>query len=399
VSDRAGAHTVGVANSDRPLIRAHRLVVAAWALAGVILIALAVAVIRYLAAGGSGGSSSSAAMHMSGAFYRGGAASTLHQPLLSTALFTAWQLDAVAVAILTIAAAAYLTAVCLVPLRSDGRRWPRWRTVSFFAGLAVCGLATNASIAVYDQVLFSAHMLGHLALVMVAPALIVTGRPLRLVLMASRPSARERLQRVLTGRVASVLTAPPVALASYAVAIVGTHLTGLMDHIMQVTWAGQLEHLVYLVVGCQFFVLILGDEPIRWRLSAPARWLLLAIAMAVDTFTGVILIQASSPIAMVPAPHLSIDELADTHTGGAIMWVGGDALMALVMVVLVVSWLYRPAQRTADHDGWAERARRATFESNTGHITSDGAADIDDSDGADAARRAYNEWLANLARH
>jgi cytochrome c oxidase assembly factor CtaG len=397
VSDRAGAHTVGVANSDRPVIRAHRLVLAAWILAGVILIALAVAVIRYLAAGGSGASSGPAAMHMSGAFYRGGAASTLRRPF-SAALFTAWQLDAVAVAILTIAAAAYLTAVCLVPVRSDGLRWSRWRTASFLAGLAVCALATNASIAVYDQVLFSAHMIGHLALVMVAPALIVTGRPMRLLLMASRPSVRERLRRVLTGRVVSVLTAPPVALASYAVAIVGTHLTGLMDHIMQITWAGQLEHLVYLVVGCQFFVLILGDEPIRWRLSAPARWLLLAIAMAVDTFTGVILIQASSPIAMVSAPHLSIDALADTHTGGAIMWVGGDALMALVMVVLVVSWLYRPAQRSADRDGWAERARRATFETNTGHVTTAADADIDDSEGADAARRAYNEWLANLAR-
>ena len=164
----------------------------------------------------------------------------------------------------------------------------------------------------------------------------------------------------------SLLTAPPVALACYAVAIVGTHLTGLMDEIMQITWAGQLEHLVYLVVGCQFFTLILGDEPIRWRLSAPARWLLLAIAMAVDTFTGVVLIQATSPIAMLPAPRLSVDALADTHTGGAIMWVGGDAIMAVVMVVLVVSWLYRPARARPTRDGWAERARRATFEAHTG---------------------------------
>ena len=87
-----------------------------------------------------------------------------------------------------------------------------------------------------------------------------------------------------------------MALATYASLIVGTHLTGLMNVIMTHPWAGQLEHLVYLVVGCQFFTLILGDEPIRWRLSAPARWLLLAIAMAVDTFTGVVLIQATSPI-------------------------------------------------------------------------------------------------------
>ena len=386
---------------------------ASWLIAGAVLVTLAIAVIRYLAAGGPGGSGDSGAsasmssMHMTSALYRGGSApdSQLHRPLLGSAFFTAWQLDAVALAILVILAAGYLTAVFLVPLRSDGQRWPLARTLAFFAGLLVCAFATSGSIAVYDQVLFSAHMLGHLALVMLAPVLLVSGRPLRLVMLAASAANRARLQRVLTGRAVSILTAPPVALASYAVAIVGTHLTALMDHIMQVTWAGQVEHLVYLVVGCQFFVLIIGDEPIRWRLSAPARWLLLAIAMAVDTFTGVILIQASAPIAMVAAPRLNVDALADTHTGGAIMWVGGDAIMAIVMVVLVVGWLYRPAQRGADRDGWAERARRATFAAHTGV---EPGVDFDDSaDGggeagsatvdADAARRAYNEWLADLA--
>ena len=53
----------------------------------------------------------------------------------------------------------------------------------------MAAFATNGSIAVYDQVLFSAHMLGHLALVMVAPALLVAGRPLRLALQSSPPGA------------------------------------------------------------------------------------------------------------------------------------------------------------------------------------------------------------------
>jgi cytochrome c oxidase assembly factor CtaG len=397
-----------VVSSQLPVTRAHRLVIASWLIAGAVLIVLAIAVVRYLGAGGPSGSGADVmSMHPASALYRGGAGadSQLHQPLLGAAFFTAWQLDAVAVAILVLLAAGYLTAVALVPLRSAGQRWPAIRTTSFLAGLLVCGFATNGSIAVYDQVLFSAHMLGHLALVMVAPLLIVTGRPLRLFSMAARPAARDRLQRVLTGRAASLLTAPPVALAGYAVAIVGTHLTGLMDQIMRVTWAGQLEHLVYLLVGCQFFVLIVGDEPIRWRLSAPARWLLLALAMAVDTFTGVILIQATAPIDMIAAPRLAVEQLSDTHTGGAIMWVGGDAIMAIVMVVLVVGWLYRPGQRGADRDGWGERARRATFAAHTGveagvdfddsgEVDRDGA---DVSDDADAARRAYNEWLANLA--
>ena len=95
---------------------------------------------------------------------------------------------------------AYLTGVALVPVRSPGERWPVRRTASFLAGLGVCGFATNGSIAVYDQVLFTAHMAGHLALVMVAPALLVAGRPL-LLLLASPPARRARLERVLRGRV------------------------------------------------------------------------------------------------------------------------------------------------------------------------------------------------------
>jgi putative copper resistance protein D len=396
--DGPQAHTGGVRRSDQLTTRTRQLVIVSWAVAAAALVALAIAVAHYLSEPAD--ASMSMAMHMSSALYRGGA-STLHQPLLGSALITAWQLDAVATAVIVLLAAAYLTGVGLVPIRTDGQRWPVLRTVSFFAGLVVCVLATDGSVAVYDQVLFSAHMLGHLALVMLAPALIVTGRPLRLALTVARPATRARLQQALVGRVGSLLTAPPVALACYTVAIVGTHLTGLMNQIMQVTWAGQLEHLVYLVVGCQFFTLILGDEPIRWRLSAPARWLLLAIAMAVDTFTGVVLIQATSPISMLPAPRLSIDALSDTHTGGAIMWVGGDAIMAVVMIVLVVSWLYRPATRAADRDGWAERARRATFQAHTG---ADEDAELDggdapDDDSADAARQAYNDWLGNLAQH
>ena len=58
-------------------------------------------------------------------------------------------------------------------------------------------------------------------------------------------------------------------------------------------WAGQVEHLVYLGVGCQFFLLVLGDSPSAGGCSTPARWLLLALSMAVDTFAGIVLPQST----------------------------------------------------------------------------------------------------------
>jgi cytochrome c oxidase assembly factor CtaG len=211
-----------------------------------------------------------------------------------------------------------------------------------------------------------------------------------LALAAAAPARRTRLERVAKGRVMSLLTAPPVALATYTVVIVGSHLTGIMDTIMRNTWAGQVEHLVYVLAGCQFFVLVVGAEPIRWRLASPARWLLLAIAMAVDTFTGIVLMQGTHAVALAPSA-LHVDALSDTRTGGAMMWFGGDAIMAVIMIGLVLRWL-RTVERAPVERGWLEQARGATFAAHTGS----GGTVVDDED--EAARSAYNEWLQRLDR-
>jgi cytochrome c oxidase assembly factor CtaG len=363
--------------------RVPDLVWIAWLVAAAVLVLLAVSVVRHLATGGQH-------VHPSTALFRAGQPRTLG-PLLGHRLVTEWQLDAVALAVLCVALAWYVTGIVRLRRRT-GQSWPWLRTISFVAGLAICAYATCGAIAVYDQALFTAHMAGHLALVMAAPALIVVGGPLRLAVSAARPATAARIERVSRGSVVSLLTAPPVALACYAAVIVGSHLTGLMDAIMQHTWAGQVEHLVYLLVGYQLFVLVVGDEPIRWRLSTPVRWVLLAVAMAVDTFTGVTLMLASAPVAMTAVPGLSVNPLDDTHAGGAIMWFWGDALMAVVMIGLVIGWLRTSGQSARDRSSWLEQAREATLHERTaGH--SGGELDEDES-----RLIAYNEWLASIAR-
>jgi len=244
--------------------------------------------------------------------------------------------------------------------------------------------------------LFTAHMLGHLMLVMLAPALLMAGRPLNLLLAATDGATRQKIQRVLRGRVISLLTAPPVALASYTVVIVGTHLTGLMNQIMRHTWAGQLEHLAYLVLGCQFFVVVIGDPPIRWKLAAPARLFMLALSMAVDTFTGVALLQTTVAVSMNPPPSAHVNPLADTQTGGAIMWFGGDGIMAVIMVVIAVGWVHRPEWARRESGGWLEQARRANFDRHTGAVSQQSAAGEPDFDDDELRLEQYNAWLRKL---
>jgi putative copper resistance protein D len=364
------------------------LLIAAWLMATAVLVLLGLAVDDHLRGDQPGMSMGS----MSDSLYRAGSAP--HGPLLSSRLFTAWQLDAVADAVLLLLAAGYLAGVRRA--RDRGNRWPAWYTISFFAGLGVCALATNSSIAVYDMSLFTAHMIGHLMLVMLAPALLMAGQPLNLLLAATEGPTRHRIERILLGRVVSLLTAPPVALASYTVVIVGTHLTGLMDQIMRHTWAGQLEHLAYLVLGCQFFVMVIGDPPIRWKLAAPARLFMLALSMAVDTFTGVALLQTTVPVSMSPPPGAQVNPLADTQTGGAIMWFGGDGIMAVIMVVIAVGWVHRPEWARREPGGWLERARRANFDNHTGAVSNEPTAGEPDFDDDELRLEQYNAWLRKL---
>jgi putative copper resistance protein D len=357
---------------------------AAWIIALAVIVAVAVNVVRYLTARPGGTHA-----HASTALFRAGDNQTLG-PLLSYRLITVWQVNAVALAILVLAAGWYLTGVALLRRRRPDYPWPVGYTISFVGGLAVCGYATCGAIAVYDQALFTAHMLGHLALVMLAPALIVVGRPLRLAVEASRPPQRARIERVLRSPAISLLTSPPVALACYAAVIVGSHLTGLMDTIMTVTWAGQVEHVVYLIAGYLFFALVVGDEPLRWRLPTPTRFALLAISMAVDTFTGVVIMMSLDPISMEPAHGLAVNPLSDTRTGGAIMWFGGDGIMALVMVALAIGWLRSSERLGHDRIGWVEQARIAALTERTGAAA---AGPVDDDEEHLAA---YNRWLASM---
>ena len=317
-------------------------------------------------------------------------------PLLGTAMFTRWRADPIALAVLGVVGVLYLAGFRTVR-RRGAVPWPAGRAWMFLAGLAVCGLATNSSVAVYDMALFSAHMIGHLMLVMLGPVLLCAGQPIKLLVEASADPWHDRVLRALHGRVATVIFFPPVALATYASAIVLTHLTGLMNEIMLNPWAGQLEHLVYVVVGVQFFTLIAGDDPpIRWQLSTPARWVLLAISMAVDTFTGVILLMFTRPVSMTMTPGLTVNGYTDTQTGGAIMWVGGDGIMAVIMIVLTVRWLANADLRRRDRDGFVERARRSTFATHTGSDVPDGPSEIEFDE--DEARLAtYNAWLARMA--
>jgi cytochrome c oxidase assembly factor CtaG len=331
------------------------------------------------------------------------------------AVLTHWESAPVVTGAVVAAAALYLWGAWRVGRRHPARRWPWWRTALFLGGLGVVVLAIESGIGAYDDVLFWDHMMQHLMLIMVAPPLLVAGQPVTLLLHASRNPLHTCAKRAIRSRVVSFLTWPPFGLVAYCVTVVGTHLTGLAHEILINQTLHNAEHVLYLVVGYIFFLPLLGHEPIRWRVSYPTRLLILALAMPVDTFTGLVLGYAGSGFRVTdgPPPPGSPGLVEDVHWAGAAMWIGGDAIMLAYIMLVVWMWSRDPRADSVGM-GWLEAARRSRFDDlvagqrAAGAVPSQGRAPaaageppaaashggIDD----DEHLAAYNAYLAQLNR-
>jgi putative copper resistance protein D len=244
-------------------------------------------------------------------------------------------------------------------------------------------------------------MIQHLLLIMVAPALLIHGRPLTLAMHASRNPLHTIIKRVLRSRVVTVISCPLVAVPVYAAVVVGTHLTSFNNDVVLHPPVAAAEQLTYLVVGYLYLLSGFGDEPIRWRLSRPAKMVIILLSMPIDTFTGITLLATQhAPWPAYTAQHHTWgpDPITDVHWGGAMMWIGGDTIMIALIVTALIPWVSGRGLGGA-RMRWIEKARRANLDRYAEALPNRAAARADHSDAIDDDARldAYNAWLARAA--
>ncbi len=332
---------------------------------------------------------------------------------------TRWQFAPVVTGFVVVVAGLYLWGVLRVRWRHPARPWPLWRTGLFLAGLAVVVIATESGIGAYDRVLFWDHMILHLLLIMVAPPLLVVGQPITLLLHASRNPLHTWAKKAVRSPVVAALTFPPFGAVLYLATIVGTHLTSFENLVLTNPAVRNAELALYLVAGYLYFLPLIGREPIRWRVSYPSRIFLLFIAMPVDAFTGLILGSESTnpfPALATLRPRWAPSALNDVHTGGAVMWVGGAAIMFALVLAVFFAWSRET--RPDGGLGWLEVARRANLATlvsshqdasasagpSAGSTSGGGGApprpapaqDTDSVDDDDEQLAAYNAFLARI---
>ena len=221
---------------------------------------------------------------------------------LEPSLAFGWAPDGFALAFLVLAVALYAAGV--LALRRRGDRWPVGRTVCWAAGLLVFAWATVGGLGLYSHVLFSAHMVAHMLLSMVAPIGLVLGAPVTLALRAlpgprvpGELGPRQLLLAVLHSRVARVVMHPLVAFALFVGSLYAIYFTSLFPTLMSNHLGHVVMELHFLAVGFLFFFVLVGVDPAPVRLPSIARIGLLFAAMPFHAFFSVAIMGGDTVLA------------------------------------------------------------------------------------------------------
>ncbi len=234
--------------------------------------------------------------------------------------------------------------------RASASRRSGWREASFYGGLATLALAIDSPVDTYSDSLFWVHMVQHVLLMMVAPPLLLMGRPWPRVSRGLPLSARRPIARtVLVGpalsparRAYTWLAAPVQAFVLFNAVLLAWHLPALYDLTLREGLVHYLEHGLFFATGLLFWShLVPTGRATRltdvWRVGYAVGGLLVGWALAV------VLGFAPDPIysayASLPSRPLGISALTDQQLAAGVMWVPASIPYTIAIFTSAYRWL------------------------------------------------------------
>jgi putative copper resistance protein D len=273
-------------------------------------------------------------------------------PLTGSRLATAWEVDPWLLAGVLVVAALYVAGV--VRLHRRGVAWPVGRSIAFLVGgLGTIAVATMSSLGVYDDTLFTVHMVQHMVLAMVSPVFLALGAPITLALRTTGPRMRHGIVALLHSRAARVLTWAPLVWLHFVALPFALYDSGWYEATLRNGMLHEWLHVQFLVAGCLFFWPLLGLDPMPRRLGYPARMLMTFLVLPFHAFLGLSIMMQREVIAhdwyaalgRTWGPTLQ----ADQEMGGGLLWASGDLVGLLFFGVMFVQW-QRAEERRARRD-------------------------------------------------
>ncbi len=250
----------------------------------------------------------------------------------------AWTFDPALVAGLVATAAVYARGVARLGRRITGID-RALRVASFAAGLAVVAAALMSPLDALTSALFSAHMVQHLLLMVVAAPLLVYSRPTAALVAGLPAGGREVVRQAGAGglrHVGHALSRPVVVWVVGALVLWAWHMPSLYGAALTHDALHVAEHASFLGAAVLFWSVVLTSGG-RRGVARPVAALLVFANGVQGTALGAVLLFASTPLYPAHDAGAALwgrSPLADQQLAGSLMW-GPPALV----YVVTVGWL------------------------------------------------------------
>jgi putative membrane protein len=265
----------------------------------------------------------------------------------------AWSFEPWATALLLAALAAYGLGTWRVWRRAGrGRGVQPRQALAFGTGWLATGAALVSPLDSLGAWLFSAHMVQHELLMLVAAPLLVLGRPLGAWAWALDAGARPSIARITRQPVVAAgwraITGPLAAWLLHALALWLWHIPALFDAALHHEAIHILQHASFLASALLFWWAVLGGDR---RTTNGVAMVLLFTTMLHTGLLGALLTLAPTPWYgwyAATGPALGFDPLEDQQLGGLVMWVPGGLAYLAAGLALAARWLASRVNPSAD---------------------------------------------------
>jgi putative membrane protein len=251
---------------------------------------------------------------------------------------------------LAVVALLYWTRAHFVRRAAPARAPAVLQQLSFGFALVVIFASLNGPIHdLSDYYLFSAHMVQHLLLTLVAAPLMVlgtTGEMLRPLIRHPRvfPAAR-------------FITRPAICFASFNVIIAFWHLPFAYNAAMASHDVHIFQHLTLIATSVLMWWPLISPLPELPRLAYPGQMLYCFLMVVPMSVMAIYIAMADTLLypAYAAAPRMwGISPMMDQHIGGLIMWIPGGLFFYGIMTVVFFRWASRGEDtREAAQVDWA----------------------------------------------
>jgi cytochrome c oxidase assembly factor CtaG len=202
------------------------------------------------------------------------------------------------------------------------------RLAAFIAGIFSVWIAIGSPLNAFDDVSLTVHMLQHLLLMTIAPALILLGAP-ALPLLQGLPQSIARSVAgpvVRSGFVKSIghfLTNPAICWLAAALALMAWHVPAVFEFALRWDWLHEIEHASFLGIGLLFWWPVIQPWPSipRWpRWSIPLY--LFCATLPCDALSAfLVFCDRVVYSSYLSAPRVfNISPLQDQEFAAALMW-------------------------------------------------------------------------------